>query len=508
VNRAFKIALIASLLLACSDERRPANVDQGATPPDRGTLPDSALSDAHAPDRMARDLGDQREIGFDAARDLTSADAPVPDTVSPPNTLGPKGGTVKSANGKAELVIPPGALGKPVTFSLVPSSGAPAGALGPAYDIGPASVKLLKPCLVRLPYDKAKLGGALEWSVKLGRASGGKWQPRLSSMVDPVSDRSSALTPGLGTFASISGGSQADVAKVLAVPPRPGTAAGFTLGAPGGEAPLLGVALDTKGAVLKGAVLTYHSAKPAVLTVDQNSGKLTGKALTSPPNKEVVSVTIKASKAAVATLPVTVVHRAKIKVNLVGAFAVVAVQPTGEVPGAGAQISLAGSSGAVIADSNGKLTSLPQLHGASFNHLRITKAAYLDSHLALVAPAVDKPGQSGTYRIYSQKLLTATLCGVQPRHAGLGNVLVTAPPKGGGQGWTYVVTSPGALIRYLNTAWAPDCTLDSSGATGRALAINIAPGARWVVALKGSVVHARLVQVPAGAAVAAVRFDQ
>ena len=69
------------------------------------------------------------------------------------------------------------------------------------------------------------------------------------------------------------------------------------------------------------------------------------------------------------------------------------------------------------------------------------------------------------------------------------------------------MTSPGALVRYLDSAWSPDCTLDSSGATGRAVAINLSPGARWVLARKGTTIHTRLVQVPAGAAVAVVRFD-
>ena len=501
-----KLILCAALLISCGDERRPANTDLGGQVPDRGAAPDATGPDAARPDQAPPD---QAAVMPDLKLDAALPDAPPPDLVSPPNTLGPQGGTVKSSDGKAELIVPPNALSKPVTFTLVPSNGAPAGAVGPAYDIGPASVKLLLPALVRLAYDKAKLGGALEWSLKLGRVSGGGWQARPGSMVDPVSDRAAALTPGLGTFGVISGGTQADVVKVLAVPPRPGTTAGLTLGAPGGEAPLLGVALDATGAVLKGAVLTYHSAKPAALTVDLNSGALAAKTLSSPPNKEVVTVTITASKTAVATLPVTVVQRTKTLVNLVGAFTVLAVSPAGEAPASNAKIDLVGaSSGGVSADAQGKLTALPALHGASFNTLRVSKATHLDSHVSLVAPAVDQPGQTGTYRLYAQSMLPATLCGVQPRYAGLGNILVAAPPTGGAQGWTYEVTSPGAMVSYLDAAHAPDCTLEVSGSAGRALAINVAPGARWVVARKGSVAHARLVQVPAGAALALVRFDQ
>ena len=467
------------------------------------------------PDGRTAD-GTGKESGADMAQgsdvllpDLGILDAAAPDLVSPPNSIGPGGGVAKSADGKCELLLPAGALAKAVTFNLTTASSAPGGAIGTACDIGPASTKLLKPALVRLAFDKTQLAGALEWSLKLGRSLGTAWARLPSSFMDPVADKVSGLTPSLGTFAVLSGGAQADVAKVVAVPPSPGDATGLWLGAPGGSAPLLSAALDSQDRVLKGAVLTYSSANPQRLAVDSISGMLTAKSLSKPPNKETVAVTIKASSAAQAVLPVTLVSRTKNQVNMVGIFSVLGVSGAGEAPLPGAQISLVGAtSGTVTADATGKLSALPLLHAASFNTLRVHKgAAFLESYIALVAPAVDQPGQTGTYRLYETKLLPATLCGVVPRIAGLGSVLIAAPPKGGGQGWTYQVTGPGALVRYLDSAWSPDCTLDSSGASGRAVAINLSPGARWVLARKGAAVHARLVQVPAGAAAAIVSFD-
>ncbi len=210
------------------------------------------------------------------------------------------------------------------------------------------------------------------------------------------------------------------------------------------------------------------------------------------------------------TLPVTVTARTKTMVNMVGKFSLVGISAAGESPLGGAQLSLYGSSpGTVTANAGGNLTSLPPLPAGSINTLRAAKgAAYLESHYSGIAPTVDQPGQAGSFYLLDPKLAPATVCGTVPRHQGLGAILVVkAPAATSASGWTYYISSPGAFVRYLNKSWAPICAQESSGASGRALVVNVAPGDHWLLAMKGAAIQTRLVRVLSGKAVVPVSFQ-
>ncbi len=501
------LALALSFACGCGESRPAQGVDVGSSPDVRvtdGLGPDAPAQDQRAPDLRVADARIVDSVVPDLA---PPPDGPAADT-PPPNTIGPAGGKAKSADGNAELLVPAGALASAVTFTLAPASGAPAGGVGTAYAIGPASTPFLKPPLVRITYDASKLSGALEPNVRLGRATGIAWSRLGASMVDAVADEVSAIVPGLGVFAAVSGGAQADISKVMVATPDAMTgSAGPVLGAPGGTAPLLGIPLDGQGLPLRGAVLTYLSAKPAALAVDPTAGTLTAKKLSAPPQQEGVLITVKASATVKGTRTVTVAARTKAQVNLVGSFTALGVSAAGEAALPGAQLSVIGAPGVtVLAGPKGALTALPPLSAGTLNILRLVKTpTHVETRYPAVAPTVDKPGQTGSYRIYAASLFPSLVCGVVPWHAGLGAVLITAAPDTAA-GWTYHVSSPAALVRYLDSAGKPKCAQESSLSGGRALIVNLEQGPHWVLARRGSTLALKLVQISSGRSVTPVRF--
>ncbi|MEM6995901.1 MAG: hypothetical protein AAF721_35650 [Myxococcota bacterium] len=70
-----------------------------------------------------------------------------------PETIGPRGGTVTSADGRVTLEIPPGALDHDVALYIGEVDGGPQDALGYAYEIEPAMTVFHQPAAMSFDLD-------------------------------------------------------------------------------------------------------------------------------------------------------------------------------------------------------------------------------------------------------------------------------------------------------------------------------------------------------------------
>ena len=69
-------------------------------------------------------------------------------TTQTTSIIGPTGGEVCLANSNVCVLIPPGALDKPVPIRILPTNDVPEGSFGGGYDIGPSGTTFLKPVKV------------------------------------------------------------------------------------------------------------------------------------------------------------------------------------------------------------------------------------------------------------------------------------------------------------------------------------------------------------------------
>jgi hypothetical protein len=92
-------------------------------------------------------------------------------------TVGATGGTVTSADGRAVLRIPPGALASPVSITLVTASELDASAASPVYQLGPAGTSFAVPAelTIALAADEGPLGVAPD-ELRLHVKDGSAWR--------------------------------------------------------------------------------------------------------------------------------------------------------------------------------------------------------------------------------------------------------------------------------------------------------------------------------------------
>jgi hypothetical protein len=147
---------------------------------------------------------------FDSSIDNASGDPvvtpimPLPVSIPSSVTIGPLGGSVRSADGRVTLKVPAGALAGPVAIALTPEVSTVDGALGSAYALTPAVLALAKPALLVF---RASAGpalalglGAVSLAVKTDSgtfvAAGGRIDPAAGTLTVPVSSvsPSGALT--------------------------------------------------------------------------------------------------------------------------------------------------------------------------------------------------------------------------------------------------------------------------------------------------------------------------
>lgn len=147
--------------------------------------------------------------GDEAATDGATADG-APDAASDAAlaascvsaSIGPAGGQVTHPSG-AHILVPSGALALATTLSLCPETEAVPGALGPAFEAGPAGQTFLRPVEVALPYDASRIPvGADQSAVQLWMA------PEGSSTFDALQSHgalgiASAATTHFSRFAPI-----------------------------------------------------------------------------------------------------------------------------------------------------------------------------------------------------------------------------------------------------------------------------------------------------------------
>ncbi len=89
-------------------------------------------------------------------------------------TIGPAGGELVSADGRARLRVPAGALTGELTITIAPAAAAPGGALGPAYDLLPHGTKFEASVFLSMPVDTPPGAAA---HAALATVIDGKWVP-------------------------------------------------------------------------------------------------------------------------------------------------------------------------------------------------------------------------------------------------------------------------------------------------------------------------------------------
>jgi formylglycine-generating enzyme required for sulfatase activity len=115
-------------------------------------------------------------------------------------SIGSQGGMLRSADGKATLEIPMGAVDKDIEFSIGTAVNVPKGIVGVGYDIGPTGIVFNQPAKLTISYDASALGGADEAQLSISVEKGGAWDRISSSTVDQASDKVSAQLKHLSVY--------------------------------------------------------------------------------------------------------------------------------------------------------------------------------------------------------------------------------------------------------------------------------------------------------------------
>jgi hypothetical protein len=173
--------LLAALLICLPGACAPPDSRSGAEPPDAGAAGDGGSLDG--------DLGPGGDASGDGVVML--------------GLVGPAGGTVRSGDGDVELVVPPGALDRDVTFWIIPVANAPAGHLGTAVDIGPDGTRFALPVRLGLRYDDQTLGGLGPAELTLATVAGGRWDRAPAVILDERSRQIVGLVSHLSIWALV-----------------------------------------------------------------------------------------------------------------------------------------------------------------------------------------------------------------------------------------------------------------------------------------------------------------
>jgi hypothetical protein len=129
---------------------------------------------------------------YDASLDNASGDlvvtpiAPVPAVIPSSASIGPSGGSIRSADGRLTLKVPAGALSAPATLSIAPIANTAPGAIGSAYEFEPDDVRFARPAQVVFAYSPDELIGTAAGALGMASQSGSSWYGILGGSVDPV----------------------------------------------------------------------------------------------------------------------------------------------------------------------------------------------------------------------------------------------------------------------------------------------------------------------------------
>lgn len=126
-------------------------------------------------------------------------------------TVGPRGGTVMSDDGRVTLDVPAGALSSEVEITIEVVEDAPAGVVGTVYAIEPAGVSLLFPAT--LTYDlaaddddarSAAFAGLEMNDLVLVTEKADRWQPMADREVDADAEIITASVLFFSSYAVVS----------------------------------------------------------------------------------------------------------------------------------------------------------------------------------------------------------------------------------------------------------------------------------------------------------------
>jgi len=110
------------------------------------------------------------------------------------------GGTIKSNDGRVELIIPEGALSSKTNISIQSITNYTEGGVGSAYEFGPSGTTFSKPVQLIFHYTKEELNGTLaELKSIATQSSNGKWYALKSIVVDTTAQ---SLTTTIEHFSS------------------------------------------------------------------------------------------------------------------------------------------------------------------------------------------------------------------------------------------------------------------------------------------------------------------
>lgn len=185
-----------------------------------------------------------------------------PGGVGPEDTaIGPEGGTVSLAHGRATLSIPEGILFSRVRFTGALTSGGPASHLlvdGSAVELGPVGTVFSVPVTLSLAYDASNLPpGVQEEELALHEAAEGGWEMAAAPSLDMQAHKASGAIRHLGRFAVLG----LPVASVAVFPPSP------TL-LPGGSVRFTATARAEDGTALVSRPVHWSTSDQSVVTVD------------------------------------------------------------------------------------------------------------------------------------------------------------------------------------------------------------------------------------------------
>jgi hypothetical protein len=156
-----------------------------------------------------------------AAATLFACDGGPTDPPGSPDMIGVAGGTARSADGNATLLIPPGALTGPVGITIELAENAPGGSVGAVYRIGPAGTQFNQAALLTLRHEPG-----VDDHLAVATYENGDWIA-LPTTADPVARTLTTPVPHLSLFGIIgTGGDVVAACQALHVDvasARPGT---------------------------------------------------------------------------------------------------------------------------------------------------------------------------------------------------------------------------------------------------------------------------------------------
>ena len=124
--------------------------------------------------------------------------------------IGTTGGTITSADGVFDVIVPPGAVSSDVTMTVTPTNVAPAGALGLAYGVEPLATVLQAPVTLVFHYASVNLDGTDPSTLFASTTNGTIWQ----NLPDPLWSAASKTISGTTLLFSVFGITGATVTTI------------------------------------------------------------------------------------------------------------------------------------------------------------------------------------------------------------------------------------------------------------------------------------------------------